>query len=236
MDALTADCPERPATLDSLTGWRQRAEPLLAEARAMLANDAPHGSHLAAMPGERDALAEGTSRLDRALIEVEAREMTVLSSVAHRWAEETDGIAYDARAYTGLMERARSLDARPHLPEGLRGTVDGLLARDERWAFNRDRVEAFLVRAAEFERARNDLTQMDVTTNSFEERRQARQDCEQKEKEVLDEAAALRKDMPNASSPLIWAPPALARTRSGSAKRRSATGSPRNRKSRPPCE
>ena len=196
VDALRADCPERPATLDSLTGWRQRAEPLLAEARAMLAEDAPHGSHLAAMPGERDAMAEGTGRLDRALIGVEAREMTVLSSVAHRWAEETDGIAYDARGYTGLMERARSLDARPHLPEGLRGTVDGILARDERWAFNRDRVEAFLVRAAEFERARNDLTQMDVTTNSFEERRQARQDCEQKEKEVLDEAAALRKDMP----------------------------------------
>ena len=37
---------------------------------------------------------------------------------------------------------------------------------------------------------------MGVTTNSFEERRQARQDCEQKEEEVLDEAAALRKDMP----------------------------------------
>ncbi len=196
VDALTADCPERPATLDSLTGWRQRAEPLLAEARAMQVNDAPQARHLAAMPGERDALAEGTSRLDRAMIEVEAREMTVLSSVAHRWAEETGGIAYDARGYTGLMERARSLDARPHLPEGLRGTVDGILARDERWAFNRDRVEAFLVRAAEFERARNALTQMDVTTNSFEERRQARQDCEQKEKEVLDEAAALRQDLP----------------------------------------
>ncbi len=65
-----------------------------------------------------------------------------------------------------------------------------------RLPFNRNRVEAFLVRAAELERARNALTQMDVTTNSFEERRQARQDCRQKEKEVLDEAAALRKDVP----------------------------------------
>jgi len=94
------------------------------------------------------------------------------------------------------MERARSLDARPHLPQGLRGAVDGLLARDERWTLDRNRVEAFLVRAAEAERARNALTQMDVTTNSFEERRQARQDCRQKEKEVLDEAAALGKDVP----------------------------------------
>ena len=195
-DALTADCPERPATLDALTGWRQRAEPLLAEARAMQVNDAPHVRHLAAMPGERGVLAEGTGRLDRALLAVEAREMDVLSSVAHRWAEETGGIAYDARAYTGLMERARSLDARPHLPEGLRGTVDGLLARDERWAFNRDRVEAFLKRAARVESARNDLTQMDVTTSSFEERLEARRDCRQKEKEILDEAVALRQDLP----------------------------------------
>ena len=195
-DALTADCPERPATLESLTGWRQRAEPLLAEARAMLEKDAPHAPHLAAMPGEREALVEGTSRLDRALLAVEAREMTVLSSVAHRWAEETDGIAYDARAYAGLMERARSLDARPHLPEGLRDTVDGILVRDACWSSNRDRVQAFLGQAAEAERARHDLTQMDVTTSSFEERLEARRDCRQKEKEILDEAVALGKDLP----------------------------------------
>ena len=195
LDALTADCPERPAKLDALTGWRQQAEPLLAEARAMLANDAPHAPHLAALPAERKALAEGTGRLDRALIEVEARETEVLSSVVQKWADETGGIGFDSRAYAALMERARSLDARPHLPEGLRDRVVSLLARDECWALNRDRVEAFLERAAELERARNALTQMDVTTNSFEERRQARQDCEQKEKGILDEAAALRKDV-----------------------------------------
>ena len=196
VDALTADCPERPATLVSLTGWRQQAEPLLAEARTMLANDAPHAPHLAAMPDERKALAEGTGHLDRALIEVEARETDVLSSVVKQWAEEAGGIGFDSRSYAALMERARSLDARPHLPESLRERVDVLLARDERWALDRDRVHAFLERAAEFERARNALTQMDVTTNSFEERRQARQDCGQKEKGVLDEAAALRKDVP----------------------------------------
>ena len=197
LDALTADCPEPPARLDALAGWRQRAEPLLAEARAMLANDAPHARHLAAMPDERKALAEGTDRLDHALIEVEARETDVLSSVVQQWAEETGGIDFDASGYAALMERARSLDARPHLPEGLRGTVDGLLLRDERWALNRDRVETFLVRAAEAEGARNDLARKrDVTMWSFEERLQARQDCRQKEKEVLDEAAALRKDVP----------------------------------------
>ncbi len=196
LDALTADCPERPATLDALTGWRQQAEPLLTEARAMLANDAPHAPHLAALPAECKALAEGTVRLDRALIEVEARETDVLSSVVQQWAEETGGIGFDSRDYAALMDRARSLDARPHLPERLRDRVDVLLLRDERWAHNRDRVEAFLARAAEAERARQVLTQQRVTTASFEERLQARQDCRQKEKEVLDEAAALRKDMP----------------------------------------
>ena len=133
----------------------------------------------------------------RALIEVEARETDVLSSVVQQWAKETGGIGFDSRNYAALMERARSLDARPHLPEGLRGTVDGLLARDELWALNRERVEAFLGRAGEAERARNDLARKrDVTMRSFEERLQPRQDCRQKEKEVLDEAAALRKDMP----------------------------------------
>ncbi len=196
LDALTADCPERPARLDALAGWRQQAEPLLAEARAMLANDASHAPHLAAMPGERKALTEGTGRLDGALIAVEARETNVLSAGVQQWAEKTGGIGFDSRDYAALMERARSLDARPHLPESLRSTVDGLLARDERWALNRDRVEAFLERAAEAESARNALTQMSVTTTSFEERRQARQDCRQQEQEVLGDAAALRKDVP----------------------------------------
>jgi len=120
----------------------------------------------------------------------------VLSSVVQEWAEETGGIGFDSRAYAALMERARSLDARPHLPEGLRGTVDGILLRDERWALDRDRVEAFLERAAEAGRARQVMTQQRVTTSSFEERLQARQDCRQKEQETLDEAAALRKDVP----------------------------------------
>ena len=52
------------------------------------------------------------------------------------------------------------------------------------------------MRAAEAENARNAITQQRVTTSSFEERLQARQDCRQKEKEILDEAAALRKDVP----------------------------------------
>ena len=120
----------------------------------------------------------------------------MLSSVVQEWAEETGGIGFDSRAYSVLMERARSLDARPHLPERLRERVDVLLARDERWALDRDRVEAFLERAAEAGRARQVMTQQRVTTSSFEERLQARQDCRQKEQETLDEAAALRKDVP----------------------------------------
>ena len=195
VDALTADCPERPAKLDTLTDWRQRAEPLLGEARAMLADDAPHARHLAAMPDERAALAEGTGRLDRTLLTVEAREMTVLSTVADQWAEKSGGIAFDSSAYAALMERARSLDARPHLPEDLRNTVDGILARDAGWSSNRERVEAFLARAAEAERVRRELGQKNDTM-SILERPQARRELEHKEKEILDEAAALRKDMP----------------------------------------
>ena len=73
-DVLTAKCPERPATLDALSGWRQGAEPLLAEARAMLAKKGAHAPHLAAMPGERGELVTAKSSLESALLAVKAEE------------------------------------------------------------------------------------------------------------------------------------------------------------------
>ena len=105
-DALTADCPERPATLDSLRGWRQRAEPLLAEARAMLAKDGPHAPHLAAMPDERKALVKATSSLDRALLAAEARETNVLSAVVRRSADKfhQDWEAHVAKATAARVD------------------------------------------------------------------------------------------------------------------------------------
>ncbi len=105
-DALTADCPEPPATLDSLRGWRQRAEPLLAEARAMLAKDGPHAPHLAAMPDERKALVKATSSLDRALLAAEARETNVLSAVVRRSADKfhQDWEAHVAKATAARVD------------------------------------------------------------------------------------------------------------------------------------
>ena len=111
VDALTADCPEPPATLDSLRGWRQRAEPLRAEARAMLEKDGPHAPHLAAMPDERGALVEATSRLESALLAVEAREKNVLSAVVQRSADELH------RDWQAHMAEARAARIHPfYLP------------------------------------------------------------------------------------------------------------------------
>ena len=196
VDALTADHPEPAARPDSLSDWRQRAEALLAAARAMLVKDGPHARHLDAMPGQREALAEGTSRLDRALLAVEAREMELLSAVVQGSAEETGGIAFDASGYAGLIDRARSLDARSHLPEGPRNTVQDLLARDARWARDRARVGAFLERAAEVESARNVLTETDGMVSTPAEQLRAWPDWRRKAGQVLDEAAVLRKDIP----------------------------------------
>ena len=117
-DAMTADCPEPPATLDSLSDWRQRAESLRAEARAMLAEDGPHGSHLAAMPDEHGALVEATSRLDRALLAVEAREMNLLPADVQRSTKETGGIALDSRDANAIL--------RQDGPEALRPLLDPL--------------------------------------------------------------------------------------------------------------
>ena len=103
-DALTADCPEPSATLDSLRGWRQRAEPLLAEARAMPEKDGPHAPHLAAMPDQRGALVKATSSLESALLAVEARETKLLSAVVRRSAEE---LHRDWEAHIGEATAAR---------------------------------------------------------------------------------------------------------------------------------
>ena len=105
-EALTADCPERPATLDSLRDWRQRAESMIAEARAMLAEDDPHGSHLAAMPGERKALVKATSSLESALLAVKARETNVLSAVVRRSADKfhQDWEAHVAKATAARVD------------------------------------------------------------------------------------------------------------------------------------
>ena len=147
------------------------------------------------MPDEREVLVEATSCFERALLAVEAREMTVLPSVAHRWAEKSGGIAFDASAYAALMERAHSLDARPHLPEDLRNAVDGILVRDACWSLNRGRVDAFLGRAAEVERTQQELGQKSDTMSILKQP-QTKRDLRQKEKEILDEAAVLRRDMP----------------------------------------
>ncbi len=105
-DALTADCPERPATLDALRDWRKRAESMIAEASAMLAKKGPHAPHLAAMPGERGELVEATSSLESALLAVKARETNVLSAVVRRSADKfhQDWEAHVAKATAARVD------------------------------------------------------------------------------------------------------------------------------------
>ena len=173
-DALTADCPERPATLDSLRGWRQRAEPLLAETRAMPEKDGPHAPHLAAMPGERKALVKATSSLDRALLAVEARETKLLSTVVQRSAEEFRrdwkahiGEATAARVHSfylpgreELIDRLQKLRADPaveELPERERNQIDSILEQNTRQTKAISHVDNHL---AQVQRCRNHLEEL----------------------------------------------------------------------------
>ena len=57
-DALTADCPERPATLDALRDWRQRAEPLTRRGP----RDAGEGRPARAPPGRHAGRAQGAGQ------------------------------------------------------------------------------------------------------------------------------------------------------------------------------
>ena len=173
-DALTADCPERPATLDSLRGWRQRAEPLLAEARAMPEKDGPHAPHLAAMPGERKALVKATSSLESALLAVEAREKNVLSAVVRRSAEEfhRDWHTHVSRAMTAhahpfyvvghaeLIDRLQQLRNQPAvtaLPASELEQIDSILGEAQRQNRALSHVQEYL---AQIEPCRTRLQQL----------------------------------------------------------------------------
>ena len=173
-DALTADCPERPATLASLRDWRQQAESMIAEARAMLAKKGAHAPHLAAMPGERKALVTAKSSLESALVAVKARETNVLSAVVQRSAEEfrRDWNAHMAEAkavrvdpfyvpgHKELIDRLQELRANPaveELPERERDQIDSILEQDTRQVEAISHVDNHL---AEVQRCRSHLEQL----------------------------------------------------------------------------
>ena len=196
VETVLADCPEPPARLDTLRSWRQRSEPLLAEAAAMQATGSAHAPHLRAMPEERKALVDGTSRLDRALLAVEAREMSLLATVAQRSAEQTGGIAFDASGYAEMMERVRSLDARSDLPDDLREENRRLFDRDERWTRERERVGAFLERAAQIGNAPSVPAETAAMASRQADRSPAWDGGRTEGQQVLDEAKALRDDIP----------------------------------------
>ena len=173
-DALTADCLERPATLDALRGWRQRAESMIAEARAMPEKDGPHAPHLAAMPDQRGALVKATSSLESALLAVEAREKNVLSAVVQRSADELrrDWHTHVSRAmtahahpfyvvgHTELIDRLQQLRNQPAvaaLPASELEQIDSILGEDRRQTKAVSHVHNYLDKV---ERCRNDLKEL----------------------------------------------------------------------------
>ena len=195
-DALRGEQPGPEKDLGAMRRWRARAEPLLADARAMQAEGSPHAPHLAAMPEERKQLVGTALRLDISLAGVEAAEMDRLAEMGEEWAVQTGGIAFDAPEHDELIERVRSLDVRPELPERARKAVRGHLERHERVEKNRTDVEAFLGRAGRLLRDRDRLDE-----TAPENRAQAalpltweewRQDADR----TLRDAGALRRDIP----------------------------------------
>ena len=156
-DALLGEWigPERDP--GQMRSWRERVETLLAGARAMLADGSPHAPHLAAMPDERELLVETAHRLDISLAGVEAGEMDRLAEMAETWAAKMGGIAFDAPEHDELIERVRSLDARPRLPDHVRKAVHGHLDRHGRLEKNRGDIKVFLDRTSRLLRDRGRL-------------------------------------------------------------------------------
>ena len=159
-DALTADCPERPATLDSLRGWRQRAEPLLAEARAMPEKDGPHAPHLAAMPDERGALVKATSRLESALLAVEAEELRRDWHTHVSRAMTAHAHPFYVVGHAELIDRLQQLRNQPAvtaLPASELEQIDSILGEDRRQTKAVSHVHNYLDKV---ERCRNDLKEL----------------------------------------------------------------------------
>ena len=106
-DALLADRTGLGKTLGPMLRWLDRAEPLLAEARAMQAKGSPHAPHLAAMPDERGKLVEAAGRLETVLAEIETAQADYLQELAGQAAEPTGAIASDAAEQADPAERGR---------------------------------------------------------------------------------------------------------------------------------
>ena len=169
-DALTADCPERPATLDALRDWRKRAESMIAEASAMLAKKGPHAPHLAAMPGERGELVTAKSSLESALLAVKAREeRAVCGPTVWKSSAETAHVA-EAKAarvdpfyvvgHTELIDRLQQLRNQPAvtaLPASELAQIDSILGEAQRQDRALSHVKEYL---AQIEPCRTRLHQL----------------------------------------------------------------------------
>ena len=159
-DALTADCPERPATLDALRDWRKRAESMIAEASAMLAKKGPHAPHLAAMPGERGELVTAKSSLESALVAVKAEELRRdwHTHVAEAKAARVD--PFYVVGHTELIDRLQQLrnqSAVTALPASELAQIDSILGEAQRQNRALSHVQEYL---AQIEPCRTRLQQL----------------------------------------------------------------------------
>ena len=195
-EALLAEIPPPEADLDTLTGWRERAEPLRGEARAMRAPGGAHARHLDHMPREAKALDAAARGLDAAAANVAYAEMGRLMESERVFAERTGGIRYDAPVHGALMERARALDAEPGLPGSVREAVDTVLAMDKRSTEDRERVSGFLKQATGVVDARRELDVQAAMRSEPAERLPGWDGWRKKAEEVTDKAKVLVQEVP----------------------------------------
>ena len=174
-----ADLPQdEPGGLDpkhpARRAWREDGGKLEAEAEDMLRPKSVHAPHLDAVPGECKALVEATSRLERALLAVEAREKNVLSAGVRRSTEEfhRDWNAHVSRAmtahahpfyvvgHTELIDRLQQLRDQPAvtaLPASELEQIDSILGEAQRQNRALSHVQEYL---AQIEPCRTRLQQL----------------------------------------------------------------------------
>ncbi len=127
--------------------WREEGEALREEAAGMLEGTSPHGPHMGAVPGAREAVAAALAEIDAAVFEDRFQRFAWLTRHVTGQAKESGTVWYYAPRYPETVAHVRSLFGEESLDEDRRRAVGDWLRYDDRCERLRREIRAWPARA-----------------------------------------------------------------------------------------
>ncbi len=112
--------------------WREEGEALRDEAAGMLERTSPHGPHMGAVPGAREAVAAALAEIDAAVFEDRFQRFAWLTRHVTGQAKEAGTVWHYAPRYPETVAHVRSLFGEESLDEDRRRAVGDWLRYDDR--------------------------------------------------------------------------------------------------------